>query len=408
MNLDVPNSSFKTCRKDNITDELLRDLIAHNLDVLDRILDYNIMNNNKMYRLSSSLIPFGSSPLNTLKWEEEFQEEFYALKQKIINNNIRVTIHPGQYTVINSPNLDVVRRSFDDLMYHAKLLNLLSGSRNSKMILHIGGIYNDKEAALDRFVENYNSLPKEVLKYLIIENDDRLFTIEDALYISSKTGVPVVYDNLHHKINPSFPNLTEHEILEKVIKTWQPQDGVPKMHYSQQAPFKRTGAHSDTIYAEAFLKDFETYHYFLIDIMLEVKDKNRSFIKVNSLLYPTMKSLEKEWAHYKYLIMMHSQKHYNLGRNLFSNNQIVDPLEFYIMVEEALSITPTIGSQTNAFNHLWSYFKRIATPREQDQYIALLESFRKGETESKKCLQFFKKLALKYNIRYLIESYIFE
>lgn len=296
MNMDTHPQSFKTCRVQNITDEKLIELIQHNLKVLEAMIDYNIKHGNKMYRISSSLIPFASSHLNQLDWQEVFKEDFSRIKNKIREGDIRVSCHPGQYTVINSNQEEVVQRSIQELQYHAHILELLSGDKTHKMILHVGGVYDDKIASLNRFIDVYNNRLSDVIKkYLVIENDDRLYTVEDVLYIATKTSVPVVFDNLHHHCNPSLESLSTKGVLDRVRATW-PKGVVPKMHYSQQAPGKRLGAHSFSIDLVLFQNDYD--HYILgepIDIMLEVKDKNRSFKKVDALLYPNMIKIEQEW-----------------------------------------------------------------------------------------------------------------
>lgn len=146
-------------------------------------------------------------------------------------------MHPGQYTVINSPNKEVVFKSIKDLQYHCDFLDSLGVDYTNKLILHIGGVYNDKKAAKLRFIENFNSLPSSVKNRLVIENDEKNFSLNDVLEISHLINVPVVFDNLHNFCYGDN-NYTTKEIYEKVLKTWKPKDGTMKVHYSQQAPQK--------------------------------------------------------------------------------------------------------------------------------------------------------------------------
>lgn len=89
-----------------------------------------------------------------------------------MDNDIRVSMHPGQYTVLNSPNDDVVKRAIEDLNYHVKVLDNFGVGENHKIILHIGGVYNDKEQAINRFADNYKRLNDQVRERLVIENDE--------------------------------------------------------------------------------------------------------------------------------------------------------------------------------------------------------------------------------------------
>ena len=409
MNMDTEPSVFKTCRIDNVSDDKLTELIEHNLKVLESMIDFNIKHKNHMYRVSSSLIPFGSSPLNTLMWDVLFKEDFERIRGKIKKGSIRISCHPGQYTVINSNDSKVVANSIQELEYHAKMMDLLSGDKSHKMILHVGGIYGDKEAAIKRFIEVYNTiLPDNVKKYLVIENDDRLYTVADVLYIAKQTSVPVVFDNLHHQCNPSLEKESLNQVIEKVIATW-PKDVKPKMHYSQQDPGKRMGAHSSTIDLRLFMKDYEdVYGLYPLDIMLEVKDKNRSFIKVDLCLNYNKHVLEQEWARYKYLIMAHSMPAYNKVRGMFKNDQVVNVVEFYEAIDETLKIEATPRSHINAMDHVWGYFKKQCTPLELKSYLDKRESFRNQDTDHKPVIRHLSKLAQKYEKGYLLQSYYFK
>lgn len=408
MNDDIYPKEYKTCRIANVTEEKLRELIEHNLKVLELALEYNIAHNNKMFRISSSLIPFGSSDVNTIDWLHDYKDDFDRMKALILDNGMRVSVHPGQYTVINALEERVIVDSIAELEYHAILLDALSGNRNHKMILHVGGIYGDKTAAMQRFIDVYrNRLSDRIKKYLVIENDDRLYTVEDVLEIATQIPVPVVFDNLHHDINPSLQDLEMHEIIRCVVSTWSEKESIPKMHYSQQALDKRPGAHSYTIDLELFESDYKKiYGLYPCDIMLEVKDKNRSFIKVNALLYPSQTVLEQEWARYKYWVMARSQHAYNDLRVLFKNAP-VDPIEFYRCVDSLIEVEPAVSSHVNAFQHVWGYFKDVATDKEKQQFLKLIDSYKAETIKSGRIYTFLEKLSRAYGVTYLNESYFF-
>lgn len=409
LNLDTHLGTYKTCRLNDVSEARLRELIEHNLNVLESHIDYNIAHQNHMFRLSSSIIPFGSHSSNTIRWEEEYGSKLGVIRDKIISNNIRVSCHPGQYTVLNSPTEAVVIASIKELEYHARLMEVLSGNRNHKMILHVGGIYNDKEASLNRFISNYSKLSDDVKKYLVIENDDKLFTVEDILTISSQTGIPCVFDNLHHVCNPSLFTYSEREIFEAIKSTWREADGRMKVHYSQQDNGKRQGAHSETIDLNLFLKDLERYYdYDDCDIMLEVKDKNRSFKKVDALMSLSQRKLEQEWARYKYKVMSMSQKHYNELRLLFKGNEHVDPIRMYQIIDEALQLEKNLGAFCNACDHVWGYFKKVSTDSERKQFLNKKLLLRDGKLSDKAMLGYLYRLTLKYDVDYLKDSYFFK
>nr|WP_300001590.1 UV DNA damage repair endonuclease UvsE [Tissierella sp.] len=407
LTLGVYNTNFKTCTLKTATEENLLKIIDHNLDTLDRIMDYNIKSEIKFFRISSDMIPFGSSPVNGLAWDEIFSEKFQAISQKIKLHKIRVSMHPGQYTVLNSPREDVVERAIEDLEYHNRFLNALGMDKTSKIILHIGGVYGDKEAAIERFGKVYQTLSPEIKGRLIIENDDKSYHIGDVLRIAKANNIPVVYDNLHNQCLPFDLSLDDGYFIRAAGKTWKQDDGVQKVHYSQSAPGKRLGSHSKTI-------DLEIFNRYLkgitdVDIMLEVKDKNISAVKVNNLIdaRKDIKHLEDEWSRYKYNILEHDQKAYQEIRSLLKDKTAYPVIEFYRLIDGALEKEPSQGSMINSASHVWGYFKDLASEKEKNKYESYINSFMRGSYSINAVKGLLLKYAAKYRINYLLESYYF-
>jgi UV DNA damage endonuclease len=254
-------------------------LVSQNLDALNRILDYNRANNIRMFRISSDIIPFGSNKAVSFPWQKLYAEELLALGKKAKQHDIRLSMHPGQYTVLNSAHPHVVENAIRDLAYHCDFLDTMGMNATNKIILHIGGIYGDKPAAIERFKSNYVMLEERIKARLIIENDDKCYTTEEVLAIGCELKIPVVFDNLHHEINPSSASQSIKKWIAACAKTWRKKDGVQKIHYSQQAQGKRSGSHSETIDLPTFLRYYKTLPTTDLDIMLEVKDKNVSALK---------------------------------------------------------------------------------------------------------------------------------
>ena len=142
--IGVADTMMRRCMMKNATAERLTDLIYMNLRALENILDYNIQNEIRLFRISSDLIPFGSSPVNKLPWRDMFEAWLITLGKKILSNGIRVSMHPGQYTVLNSIREDTVQRAMEDLEYHANVLRRVVVRSEHKIILHVGGLYEDK------------------------------------------------------------------------------------------------------------------------------------------------------------------------------------------------------------------------------------------------------------------------
>lgn len=402
LNIGTPGTNQRSVTMKFATPEKLTEVTTHNLTALDRMIDYNIENNIQLFRISSDLIPFGSSPVNSLDWRTIHAQTFSELAAKIKTSGMRISMHPGQYTVLNSPSEDVVERAIADLIYHDQVLTALEADRTNKIILHVGGVYGDKETAMTRFTHDFQRLPQSVKNRLIIENDERSYTIEEVLTLAQKLQIPAVFDNFHHAINPPTTSKTEAYWISEVAKTWQPEDGKQKIHYSQQDPTKQPGAHTPTIALETFLAFYHQLPDPTIDIMLEVKDKNLSAVKcVNALRdEPHIKDLEKEWGKYKYAILEKSPAIYQEIRTLLNDKSHYPVREFYYLIETALAdSTLNPGFIQNTASHVWGYFKKHATPAERRQYERNLSK------ESPAALKrHLLKLATKYEVEYLLQS----
>lgn len=278
------NINYKTCRLKNASEDCLISLITHNLSALAQAIKYNIQNNIGLFRVTSGLIPFASHSQNQIKWWDMFKLEFEAIGQIIRNNNLRISMHPSPYTILNSPNPDVITRAVSDLVYHNRVLEGLGLGSEHKIIIHLGAVYQNKAAAIKRFIESYRNLDSAIKKRLVLENDEKFYHIEDLYTLQNHIKIPLVMDVLHHQINSPLSSPSTIDWIELCRFTWTQQDGPQKIHYSQQDVFKKIGAHSSTIDLDIFQIFIEELNRNDIDIMLEVKDKNISALKCIAFL----------------------------------------------------------------------------------------------------------------------------
>jgi len=409
LTIGVLNTNLKSCNAKNVCDEKLLDIIEHNLKSLENMIAYNIKNSIHLFRISSDLISFGSSPLNKLHWWDIFSNEFSKIGRKIRENNIRVSMHPGQYTVLNSPNKDVANRAVEDLNYHSKVLDSLGVNVENKIVLHIGGVYNDKKQAINRFISNYGNLDDRVKRRLVIENDDKSYNINDVIEIGTKLGIPVIFDNLHNEINPCNEDKSELYWINESKNTWKDKDGYQKIHYSQQDISKKPGSHSNTIAVDRFVNFYGSLEREDIDIMLEVKDKNLSAVKcINSITKDKrISKLENEWSKYKYTVLESSPKVYLEIRNLLKDKKSYPVVQFYNYIDEAVKEEVIPGNSINAALHVWGYFKNIVDSREKEGFLRSIDKYKKGEVSINVVKNKLWKMAVKYDERYLKDSYYF-
>ena len=276
-------STSRTCRLKNATPDRLRELTEENLRALRAVLTFLERHRIRLYRISSNVVPFASHPANTTRWWKEYAGRLHALGTRIRTLGIRVSMHPGQYTVLNSPNTAIVQAATAELDYHARLLDALDAPPASKIVLHIGGLYGGtEEAAMERFVAAAERRPTAVLRRLVVENDDRLFDAEEALAVARRLRIPVVFDWLHHQANPCRRPVDE--VLTEIFATWREVDGRPKVHLSTQARGGPPGAHADYVAPDdvrAFLRVAPDRPF---DCMLEAKQKDRAVLRLRTEL----------------------------------------------------------------------------------------------------------------------------
>lgn len=260
----------------------LAETLRRNLDCLERILEYNRANGLLFLRISSDLVPFASHPVCAFPWQREFAARFAALGRFIRRQRMRISMHPDQFTLINSVDEGIFLRSSAELEYHARVLDALGLDDTARIQVHAGGVYGDKAAAIDRFCSRFELLAAPVRRRLVVENDDRLFSVADCLEIHRRTGVPVLFDSFHHRLNRRGESTAA--ALALACATWKKRDGPPMIDYSSQKKGARQGSHAESIDLRHFARFMAAAGDRDIDIMLEIKDKEKSALRARRQL----------------------------------------------------------------------------------------------------------------------------
>ena len=251
------------------------ELALQNVKDLVNIIKWNNEMGITQFRMSSQIFPWMSYyNLDELPDYEEICDYLYMAGDEA-GGKQRLTFHPGHFNVLGSPNPTVVNKTIKELNQHSEIMNIMGLSRShyNKINIHIGGAYGDKQATLDRWINNYHKLCFSTQERLTVENDDKasMFSVKE-LYegIYKKIGVPIVFDFYHHKFCTG--GLTEQEALELALSTW-PEGIVPLTHYSESRRKEhldesiKAQAHSDLIYNK-----IPTYGN-TFDVVVEAKHK---------------------------------------------------------------------------------------------------------------------------------------
>ena len=139
-------------------------------------------------------------------------------------NQLRLSFHPDQFVVLNSPNPKTLAHSISELSYQAEVAEWVGADT---LNIHGGGAYGDKIAALKELRRNIAKLPAPVRTRLTLENDDKVYTPADLLPVCADTGVPLVYDVHHHRCLPD--GLSIAEATTRARATWKTE---PLFHIS--------------------------------------------------------------------------------------------------------------------------------------------------------------------------------
>lgn len=266
----------RTCRLATIKQNgigFAKDLAAANVRDIAPHIEWNERHNIRFMRLSSEIFPFASHE------EHGYDISFAAAELRTAGDlakkyKHRLTMHPGQYTLLSSPNPDITRRSVADLKMHADILDLMGMGADSVMIIHGGGAYGDKPSALQRIEDNIKALPSNIRNRLVLENDEVCYSVADLLPLCERTQIPLVLDFHHASLLPS-EHPTE-QYLDRILAIWKQRGIKPKMHYSESRPGAKTvterRAHSDRV---KILPDGLPAGD-VVDLMIEAKDKEQA------------------------------------------------------------------------------------------------------------------------------------
>lgn len=198
--------------------------------------------NLRSFRISSEIFPCYTLDF-TQDWYAEIWEEISSTLAKAgeaaKKHEIRLSVHPGQYTVLASNKAQVVENSVKDLEYHAlygKLMNL--DPEDFSMNIHLQGLYGGKrEDGIKRFVTHFHYLSDYAQKCLSVENEDKYksgYDIVHVLDLCSKIPTRATFDIHHYEClrqkECDLPSVND-QVFKEAVATWK---GIrPLFHVSQ-------------------------------------------------------------------------------------------------------------------------------------------------------------------------------
>ncbi len=217
----------------HVAEEKLWDLVKGNIEATRLLvkqvgeLDENI----RMVRLSSDILPVFTEPVwgkfYRLSDVRDYCERgFGQIGDLARKNNVRLSFHPGQFTVLASDNPDIVNRSIEEFEYHATMAKWMGFGQkfqDLKINVHIAG-----RAGPEGIRAAYKRLTPEARNCITIENEEISYGLDDCLSISDL--VPIVLDIHHHWIREGEYISANDPRVNRVLDSWR---GVrPVLHYS--------------------------------------------------------------------------------------------------------------------------------------------------------------------------------
>lgn len=259
----------------------LERIAISNLENCLRLLKHNKANDIHFFRLSSKLIPLANhEEISDWKYMKALRKPLQDLAGFLQKNPMRIDFHPDHFVVLNSANQETLGHSVKTLAMHHALLKGMGIDPVHRCVLHVGGVYDDKEKALEQFIDNWGLISPRLQNMIILENDDTSFTLIDTLYLCEKLAIPLVFDYHHH--------LAYHEeaewvpYWERVVSTWQHSHLPVKMHISSPRSATEFRAHAEFIDVGMFSDFLREINGSVPEIhcMIEAKKKDLALFKL--------------------------------------------------------------------------------------------------------------------------------
>ena len=280
-----------------VAEQRLWDLMVQNIQSTYKLVERvgTLDESLRMVRLSSDLLPVYTESSWSYFWRKP-DVRLYLEKQLLQVGvlarglGVRLSFHPGQFTVLASDSEAIVHRSIEEFEYHADMARWMGYGQkfqDFKCNVHISG----KQG----YQGILNALPKlspEARNIITIENEEVSHGLDDCLNLSKH--VAIVLDIHHHWVREGEYIQPNDRRVEQVKASWR---GLrPTMHYSlsredylvdhssDQAPDyakllesghkkSKLRAHSD-FYWNKETNDWALSFLDSFDIMCESKGKN--------------------------------------------------------------------------------------------------------------------------------------
>jgi UV DNA damage endonuclease len=260
--------------------EYLANIAGHNASALEAAVRHCASLGIGAFRMTSQILPLATHPesgygLDALDPGGRIEDAFRAAGETARRLEVRLSLHPDQFVVLNSARPAVVASAVGELEHQAVVAELVGADT---IVLHAGSAAGGRHDALDRLAAGLERLSDRARTRLALENDDRFFAPQDLLPLCRATGVPLVYDVHHHRCHPD--ELGVAEATDLAAETWGGRE--PWVHISSprdgwDAPNRRP--HADYIAPGDFPAEWIGR---TLTIDVEAKEKERAVLAIRA------------------------------------------------------------------------------------------------------------------------------
>src|SRR6056300_1030069 len=290
----------------DVAEERLWDIMVHNIASYGRLIEYvgNLPPQLRMVRLGSDVLPVYTEPTWCYFWRRPdvvayCEKEFAKVGERARQLDVRLSMHPGQFTVLASDSKDIVERSIEEFEYHVDVIRWMGYGKqfqDFKCNVHISGRKGPQgiTAVLQR-------LSPEARNAITIENDENKWGLEHSLELAD--DLALVLDIHHHWCREGEYIEPDDDRIKRVIDSWRGER--PAMHYSVsredvlldfdpgvrpdmdtllESGYKKAKlrAHSDYCWNSA-VNEWALSHWQWADNMVEAKMKNLASAQLYSM-----------------------------------------------------------------------------------------------------------------------------
>ena len=259
-------------------------LCRHNVEALEQAILWCAGQGVGAFRIQSQFFPVYTHPVAGYRWQAlpeaaALERALRRVRRLARAHDIRLSFHPDQFVVPGSASPVVARASCQELEYQAEVATLVGAEQ---LTIHGGGAQGGKDQALDRLVRALAGLSPRARRLVVLENDDRVYTVQDLLPVCRAEGIPLVYDVHHHRCHRD--GLTLEEATAAAMQTWKGRE--PWFHVSSPAQ-GWSGRDPRPHHERLWLRDLPlTWRQLRVTIDVEAKGKERAVLPLLRALRP--------------------------------------------------------------------------------------------------------------------------